>query len=292
VKILFLSPAKGMDYQCDTTLIGLKLLFGSDVVDVNKVEHIYDTFPDHLVPFQYGKGFTICKTVDDLEVDRNDIDAKIISNYFDIVVYGAIWRCTDKFELVIKHYPKNKIIAIDGEEPPNPEIHPYSNYTTYFKRELYQDYKDINPIQFSFPDLKFKTNTSIKTKTTAFITPTNPKTYIYNNEQDYYNGYAKSLFAITTKKGGWDCMRHYEILGNRCIPLFIDIKNCPSKTLHCFPKKELECIYNTINFYNDKIELKETENFYNDKIEELAEYTKNNLLCSTYTLKNLIHKIT
>lgn len=41
-------------------------------------------------------------------------------------------------------------------------------------------------------------------------------TYIFENEEEYYNDYKKSLFAITRKKGGWDCMRHYEILACGC----------------------------------------------------------------------------
>ena len=40
-------------------------------------------------------------------------------------------------------------------------------------------------------------------------------------------------------KGGWDCLRHYEILMNGCIPLFLDIKNCPKDTISTLPKKKL-----------------------------------------------------
>ena len=38
------------------------------------------------------------------------------------------------------------------------------------------------------------------------------------------------------KKAGWDCMRHYEILGNYCIPYFTDLEDCPKDTLSSFPK--------------------------------------------------------
>jgi hypothetical protein len=291
MKILFLSPATGMDYQCDTTLIGLKTLFGVDVVDINKVDHIYNTFPEHLLPSQYGRGFTICRTVEDLDVDRTDIDAKIVSKYFDLIVYGAIWRCTDKFELVVKHYPRSKIIAIDGEEPPNPEIHPYSKYTTYFKRELYQNYLNINPIQFSLPDIKLNSNIIAKNKNLANIIPIHTRTYIYSDEQIYYNDYAESIIGITMKKGGWDCMRHYEILGNNCIPFFIDLENCPEKTLTLFPKKILLNLYKTIDYKDNDIKLKESKNYYADKAQELFQYTKDNLVSSKITQKLLIDKL-
>ena len=32
-------------------------------------------------------------------------------------------------------------------------------------------------------------------------------------------------------------MRHYEILGNYCLPYFPDLKNCPLDTLFNFPKE-------------------------------------------------------
>ena len=37
--------------------------------------------------------------------------------------------------------------------------------------------------------------------------------------------YSNSIFAITNKKLGWDCLRHYEILMNGCVPLYLDIKD-------------------------------------------------------------------
>ena len=106
------------------------------------------------------------------------------------------------------------------EFSPNPEIHPVANHVTYFKRELYHSYPEIHCIQFSLPDSKFNLYNTQKEKNLAFITPTDKSTYVYTTEEDYYKDYASSYFAVTTKKGGWDCMRHYEILGNNCIPFF------------------------------------------------------------------------
>ena len=76
-----------------------------------------------------------------------------------------------------------------------------------------------------------------KTRLLAYIIPGNISTYIYDNEEDYYNGYKTSLFALSCKKGGWDCLRHYEILANGCIPYFPDIKDCPVNTMTHFPKQ-------------------------------------------------------
>jgi hypothetical protein len=290
MRILYISPGNGMDYLCDTVLIGLKYLFGSDVIDINKVKHIYKTFPEKELKNQYGQGFTICRTVEDQSIDNVDVDLKLINNYYDFIFYGSVWRSLDKIDLVLKYYPKNRIIALDGEEPPNPEIHPIADKVTYFKRELYNNYPEVLPIQFSFPDSKFALYNTTKTKDIAFITPLNKETYIHTTEKKYYEDYASSYFAITTKKGGWDCMRHYEILGNGCIPYFINLQECPKNTLHNFPKELLQSIYKTVDF-TESLKLNESKNFYSDKINELLEYTKNNLISSQYVKKHIIEKI-
>jgi len=76
------------------------------------------------------------------------------------------------------------------------------------------------------------------------------------------------------KKAGWDCMRHYEILGNYCLPYFVDLENCPKDTLSHFPKELLlEARNLAFNFNEDK---------YYNILDEVFEYTKNNL-----TTKNL-----
>ena len=59
--------------------------------------------------------------------------------------------------------------------------------------------------------------------------------------------YSNSIFAITNKKLGWDCLRHYEILMNGCIPLFFNIEDCPKLILKTLPKERLSEIYS--NFH-------------------------------------------
>ena len=48
-----------------------------------------------------------------------------------------------------------------------------------------------------------------------------------------------SSFAITCKKGGWDCLRHYEIMGNGCLPLFHRIETAPPGILSSLPRRLL-----------------------------------------------------
>lgn len=98
-----------------------------------------------------------------------------------------------------------------------------------FTRMLY-------PISFSIPESKIVHAIPEKTKLLATTIPYNNSTYIFNDEETYRKDYQSSIFAITHKKGGWDCMRHYEILANGCIPYFTDLSNCPADQLQLFPK--------------------------------------------------------
>ena len=137
------------------------------------------------------------------------------------------------------------------------------------------------PITFSIPKEKICDINIQKTKILSNLIPGNISTYIYNTEQEYYNEYQKSYFAITRKKGGWDCLRHYEILANRCVPLFIDINECPINTLFLLPKNLL---FEAIDLYNNKFANKKINELTIEDINEyvilqnkLLEYTKNYL---------------
>lgn len=137
------------------------------------------------------------------------------------------------------------------------------------------------PITLSIPKEKICDINIQKTKILSNLIPGNISTYIYNTEQEYYNEYQKSYFAITRKKGGWDCLRHYEILANRCVPLFIDINECPINTLFLLPKNLL---FEAIDLYNNKFANKKINELTIEDINEyvilqnkLLEYTKNYL---------------
>jgi hypothetical protein len=101
----------------------------------------------------------------------------------------------------------------------------------------------LHPISFSIPREKIVSCVRPKLQTLATVIPGTAvdkearKTHVFNEEKAYYEDYQKSLFGLTCKKGGWDCMRHYEILGNGCIPAFKDIDDCPANTMANFPKK-------------------------------------------------------
>jgi hypothetical protein len=121
------------------------------------------------------------------------------------------------------------------------------------------------PITFSMPSNKILDKIPKKIRILSPLIPGNLNTYIYNNEDDYYKQYQESLFAITHKKGGWDCMRHYEIMANGCIPYFPGIEKCPKNTMALLPK-DLILEGNTLYLkYKDKVSI---ENFKKEELDE------------------------
>ena len=139
----------------------------------------------------------------------------------------------------------------------------------------------VFPITFSISESKIINEIPIKTKIISSIIPNNTFSYTYNTEEEYYNEYKSSLFAITMKKAGWDCMRHYEIIANGCIPYFIDIEKCPVNTLALFPKDLIIKGNKLYEKHKNKKDINElTIIEYNeclDLINKLLSYLRNNL---------------
>lgn len=236
----------GACYLTDMLLHGLREKFGHTVVEYERAWWMYyeDWGPGKKYNHEeYGHlSFTIYKTLhnDDL-VDRTDIEQKIKDQYFDLVIFGYTHYGLrpNSWELVTKYYPKNKIAFIDGADTHIFLKQDAIGNCVYFKRELFDDIPEVHPISFAMPEEKIDTIESDKDKIIAPMDPRNKDSYIYKDEHSYYLQYAESMFGITMKKAGWDCLRHYEILGNNCVPLFLDIDRCPKNTMTTLPKEQL-----------------------------------------------------
>lgn len=229
------------EYLSDMILHGLRFS-EHEVIDYPRTWYMYhdDLTKDGYDPVGKvsGNGFTIFGTLpDDSNIDRTDISNKIISKYFDYVIFQ---RCDYNYDLeglVFEHYPPNKIILLDGHDI----NHLFANRVgkgIYFKRELDAPISNVYPISFAFPKEKINMYLSDKTKLVSDIIPgqTTLGTYKFTTEESYYREYATSCFAVTMKKSGWDCMRHYEIIANMCLPIFQNIESCPAETMKTLPK--------------------------------------------------------
>lgn len=247
MKILFVKNVPGEndgDYLGDSVFHGLKKLLGPNVIDSPKNNIMYKDFVESNITDKSkmpARGFTLYGNLGDDCNERNDIDSKIKSKYFDLIIFVRPDFGLKYWDLVSKHYSKNQIIFLDGMDPEHIYIN-LLNKGLYFKRELYDlgkyyGYDDsiIKPISFGYPAEKIQKRI-LKNKILATVVPGRLETYIFQNENDYYQDYNQSLFGETKKKGGWDCLRHYEILGSNCVPLWGDIKQCPEKICTTLPK--------------------------------------------------------
>ena len=278
MKILFIAKGDLPDYQSDMVFHGGRAVLGDNFVDCNKLWYMYKEdkelhwntrVPDN--GKSYGRGFTLHGKLEKDTVDRTNIEFKIKEHYFDKVIYGSCTRCLDYIEIVAQHYNSNDVILIDGEDDQNvrEDLLPLGRY---FKREITgKDLDKARPLYFAIPEELIVPDVPNKLREYATIIPGDLSTYVYDNERDYYKGYQESYFGVTFKKGGWDCLRHYEIIMNGCIPYFPDLQNCPQHTMLSFPKRIiLDCNYRlTVG------ELTEDES--KDYIRLLLGYAKKNL---------------
>jgi len=230
------------NYMHDIVLHGLREIYGNSVIDYPGVWYMYrDEVKkrNYDISNLWGKGFTLYNLLSNYQqIDRTDVENKIKTNYFDFIIFGSIDKAQLFFDKAINS--KSKIIFVDGNDSPfiNEQV---TGKGVYFKRELTSDkIKNVYPINFAIP--KEKIIHTINQKPLNILAPLIPgkySTYIYENEKEYYQSYQNSIFALTYKKMGWDSLRHYEILMNGCIPLFLNIDKCPEKILTNLPKKLL-----------------------------------------------------
>lgn len=134
---------------------------------------------------------------------------------------------------------------------------PRANRFRYFKRELtprslhYRWFRAVPeevckrlpfpknwlPIAFSIPAEKILSSSPVKDQVfgrhvvdleVAARIPGCSVEYPFSNEADYYADLRRSKFGITTKRAGWDCLRHYELAANACVPCFRDLDRKPA----------------------------------------------------------------
>lgn len=97
-------------------------------------------------------------------------------------------------------------------------------------------YATLYPIQFAISATKVVESIPEKTQDFAHLIPGMLSTYVYSEESDYYADYRRSYFAYTMRKAGWDCMRHYEILANGCIPYFLELEEADPHAMPFLPR--------------------------------------------------------
>ena len=130
------------------------------------------------------------------------------------------------------------------------------------------------PISFAIREEYILSDVPEKTKV---FSSSMPNDRVFTDQNEYYAEYRRALFGVTRLKAGWDCLRHYEILANGCIPYFENLDGIPTKTLIDFPREIVRRAmkkYDTdkANGVSDETMLHDAE--YKEIIKELLVWTR------------------
>jgi len=238
-------PKAQGDYQENVILHGLRMILRDNCIDYPRKKTMYGEFDECKKSDIHGWGFSIFhRPIPDIASDaRNNLED------IDFVIYGV----TDAYG--VPDYPEiNKlakygVVYIDGHD------HMRISKTPCFKREWSKEFIDgtdnVWPTGFGIPEhlvrpLDFEHKTQMIQITAPPYALFGPqilgmearKLYRFDNEEDYYDDMASSWFGLTCMKGGWDSMRHYEIMAAGALLLFRDYDKkpdgCSPNDLPCF----------------------------------------------------------
>jgi hypothetical protein len=170
----------------------------------------------------------------------------------------------------------------------------YYNYSQSTSSSSVLSPPQVYPISYGIPKqfiLQYKSRSDLeklKTQITSRILPNVQKkrssSPTFSNQTLYYQEYSNSYYCIDHKKGGWDALRHYEIIASGCMPYFIDLEYCPTYTLYHLPKQLLlearELPGVSFNCQEFRVEIDFTifpKQRYFDLLEQLLHYARNHL---------------
>jgi hypothetical protein len=175
-------------------------------------------------------------------------------------------KLTGKIKTHILSEEEKQHLAIDSgadklvndmiNDYPLPKVCPYRTSGVIFEENSKNIHVKYFPLSFGFNErYLFKTiptkvlfdghtryinQTCIPKKSKDFsdLIPGRRETYRFNfgEELEYRRIYSSVYFAVTMKKGGWDCNRHYEILSSGTVPYFDNLEHAGSFMMKHLPK--------------------------------------------------------
>jgi hypothetical protein len=254
MKILYLTtvnPRVQGDFQEVMILNGLRSILGDSCVDLPKKKVMYRDFSETPQRELHGSGFTLyTRSIMEIDDSLRNIDN------VDFVLYGV----TDAYG--ISEYPEiNKLTPnvwyLDGHDDERIRRKPC------FKRELFSEDDDVYPTGFGIPHYQIRpinlnNKQQFHQKTTPYHSVFQPATdlgtrfhHIFQSEEDYFDDMSRSFFGLTSKKGGWDSLRHYEIMASGALLLFRDYDKkpplCAPQNLPCISYSSPDELTSTIN---------------------------------------------
>jgi hypothetical protein len=247
MRVLYLTTP-GEDYLQDGLLYGLRKRLGADLVDWPRKDVMYTNCAKPASEL-YGRGFTLWKLLPDIEVARPDANASIhdAATGFDLLVFASIRRQRSEFAAwsrrrgMARFTDRPTAVFLDGEDKTRLLI-PAMLRGKYYKRERTRGTAPLTrPISFAIPSEKlvlrvptdkprrFATHVQCdEAYRIPWIAKHCERKYAFDSEGGYRRDLQSSLFGLTMKKAGWDCMRHYEVAANGCVPCFWRLSDKPT----------------------------------------------------------------
>ena len=267
-RVLFLT-SNTEDYLSDSLFHGLRTVLGDRVVDFPKNEISYRGYPRLREIYGRGftlygllDDIELDRT---LVLDRaraGDFDLVVVGDvwrYFGSFVELLPWLRNRRVAFLDgADYPAPYPYASAFWRVPQWWFLPRAHRRgSYFKRELtpataQRRYfmlvperlaerlpfaRSLRPIAFSIPEEKIVAQPTAKTKqfNAHVVDPEVAERigatsgYAFEDEDEYYADLRASRFGVTTRRTGWDALRHYELAANACVPCFRELERKPPR---------------------------------------------------------------
>ena len=261
LRILFLTDDRE-DYLSDSLLHGLRQLNNLELTDYPRKDCLYESKNFSQRKHLRGGGFTLYGLLKepDQNIFRGQIWRRLNEGDFDAVIISNIWR---QWGIILQWQSllaKQTLILLDGDDDQRhypssrsrykqfgvgtgltkllklPRTHIFKREwtnKTHFNRTLIQ----VHSIGFAIPQEKiiskpfakkhdFPSHIVDQEVAKQVGAQTN---YVFEEEEKYRQNLAEARFGITCQRGGWDCLRHYEIAASGTIPCFRNLKEKPSQ---------------------------------------------------------------
>ena len=274
-RVLFLTESRE-DYLADSLLHGLVSL-GLEVFDCPRKHVLYtghEMCSDAPQLGVRGHGFTLYGLLPNRPVDRSFVIQRLEAGWFDLVVIGQIWRQWGQLLDLAPWLQKVPLALLDGDD----DTRLFHRSATRFRRYGWQPFPirsgrcyylkrewqgqgsqdprcEVLPASFSIPAEKIRqVDLASKHQTLASHCVDTEvaqacglrTSYAFASEKAYYDDLAASRFAVTTKRGGWDCLRHYEIAAAGAVPCIRELEVKPAS---CAPHG-LQAGVNCLSYQN------------------------------------------
>lgn len=225
----YLSFPQQLDYQEVVLIRGFMSLDELQVVEEPRHELLYGGITKERMSRLHGMGFSLIDGVEPLETAR----ASFLDEDADLIVFGS----EDTKNAILNTKPtlkRKRLLTIHGEDinygwfgkrtfVSNLRLVEQKEYSSSAVREYLLERKpkaDIILTGLGIPSQLIMKKQTLRSRLFASYTTTSAApwhrsrvdSYLFESHDRYYHDMNSSCIGLTAQKGGWDCLRHYEII--------------------------------------------------------------------------------